>query len=191
MDASLHALLPGQPLPTAAQRALVRAASLRAEPQAELAALMQAQELAPEHPEVLIAFYRYHFYGHRLRPARAVARQALVVGAAALDLPSVWRQVPAQALPGARFDGATRFYLFSLKAYAYLSLRLDENAEARDALALLRALDPEDRVGGALLEGVRQRAAAAARGEPAPDEAAPVTGAAAWARWPDLAGKAA
>ncbi|HLO93599.1 MAG TPA: hypothetical protein VK195_04720 [Burkholderiaceae bacterium] len=42
-------------------------------------------------------------------------------------------------------------------SYAYLSLRLDEDAEARAALAKLRALDPEDRVGAAVLEAVRMR----------------------------------
>jgi hypothetical protein len=107
---------------------------------------------------VLIAFYRYHFYGHRLQPARAVARRALVVGARALGLPELWRELPRSALPWARHDPGTRFYLFALKGLAYLSLRLGDVAEARDALALLRALDPEDRIGAALLEGVRQRA---------------------------------
>ena len=102
-----------------------------------------------------------------------------VVSAVALGLPKVWREVPARALPGARYDAATRFYLFSLKGYAYLSLRLNERIEARDALALLRALDPDDCVGGALLEAVRQRALVGDI-EGAGDEQA--FGAAAWAR---------
>jgi hypothetical protein len=53
--------------------------------------------------------------------------------------------------------------------------------EARDALALLRHLDPDDAVGGALIEAVRQRALV---GEPEDEGTAPqdVFGAAAWAR---------
>lgn len=150
----------GGALPAAAEMALREASQSRGEPAAEGAALMRAMALAPEHPAVLIALYRNHFYAHHLQPARAVARRALAVGADALGLPSVWRDVPAQPLPGARHDPGTRFYLFALKGLAYLSLRLGDEGEARDALALLRALDPEDRVGGALIEAVRQRAEA-------------------------------
>jgi hypothetical protein len=82
------------------------------------------------------------------------------VGAAALGLPSVWRDVPAKPCPVRATMPGTRFYLFALKGLAYLSLRLGDEGEARDALALLRALDPDDRVGGALIEAVRLRAEA-------------------------------
>ncbi len=185
MTADFDAALLGHDLPAAALQALQQAAALRGDADAELAALMQAQALAAEHPAVLIALYRYHFYGHRPRPARAVARRALVVGAAALGLPPVWREVPAQPLPGARFDAATRFYLFALKGYAYLSLRLDDAVEARDALALLRALDPDDRVGGAVLEAVRVRALVPPDDDADADPAwPPATGAAAWGHRP-------
>lgn len=170
----------GRGLPGAAEAALAEAGRLRADPPAAMAALMRAQALAPGHPAVLIALYRHHFYGHRLALARDVARRALLVGAQALGLPATWREVPRQPLAGAQDDAVTRFYLFTLKGYAYLSLRLDDPVEARDALALLRHLDPDDRVGGALVEAVRQRALV---GETEDDAGAPpVTGAAAWAR---------
>jgi len=117
-----------------------------------------------------------------------VARRALVIGAQALGLPAVWREVPKRALPGARHDAPTRFFLFVLKGYAYLSLRLDDAVEARDALALLRALDPDDWVGAALLEAVRQRALAGG-GDAEGEEPVYVqaTGAAAWSRLPAAA----
>lgn len=179
----------GQGLPPEAEAALREAGRLRGAPSAATAALMRARALAPEHPAVLIAFYRHHFYGHRLRAARDVARQALRVGAQRLGLPAVWRDVPEQPLAGARDDATTRFYLFVLKGYAYLSLRLGDGAEARSALAKLRHLDPDDRVGGALLEAVRlrsERSDEAYGGDDAePDDegpALPVFGAAAWAR---------
>jgi hypothetical protein len=171
----------GLAMPPGVEQALAEAGRRRADPPAAMAALMRAQALAPEHPAVLIALYRHHFFGHRLHAARDVARQALVVGARALGLPDVWRHVRAQPLPGARHEAATRFYLFVLKGYAYLSLRLGDDVEARDALALLRVLDPEDCIGAALLEGVRQRALRGDDDEdPASEPAA--TGAAAWAR---------
>ncbi len=147
----------GHGLPPEAEAALREAGLHRQDPPRAMAALMRAQSLAPEHPAVLIAQYRDHFYGHRLAPARDIARRALLAGAKALGLPACWREVPRQPLEGARDVPAVRFYLFVLKGYAYLSLRLDDLTEARDALAVLRDLDPEDRVGAALLEGVRQR----------------------------------
>lgn len=158
MDAGFDDAVLGLATPLAVEAALREAGERRADGVAAMAALMRAQALAPEHPAVLIALYRHHFYGHRLAIARDVARRALVVGAKALQLPTLWRQVRPEPLPGARFDAATRFYLFTLKGYAYLSLRLGDEAEARDALALLKALDPDDRVGAALLETVRLRA---------------------------------
>ena len=149
----------GGGLPAVAEQALAAAGQVRSsDPALAMAQLMKAQALAPEHPAVLIAFYRHHFYGHRLPAARDVARRALVVAAAALQLPPLWRSVPDQPLPGARTDARCRFYLFLLKGYAYLSLRMDDGTEARDALRKLRALDPDDAVGGALLEAVRVRA---------------------------------
>jgi hypothetical protein len=186
----------GRGLPAHAFRALREAGDARGDPARAMAALMRAKRYAPEHPAVIIALYRHHFFGGRLRMARFIARQALVIGAEALALPLVWREVPREPLPGARHDARTRFYLFVLKGYAYLSLRLDDDAEARDALSLLRALDPDDRVGGALLEGVRRRALArAAAGDAEGDgddtdgdgdgDAPPppfATGAAAWSR---------
>ncbi|MEK8033381.1 hypothetical protein AACH06_21390 [Ideonella sp. DXS29W] len=174
----------GQGLPADAEDALREAGRLRADPSAAMAALMRARALAPEHPAVLIAFYRHHFYGHRLRAARDVARQALRIGAQRLGLPALWREVPEHPLPGARDDAATRFYLFVLKGYAYLSLRLGDSAEARQALAKLRTLDPQDCVGGALLEAVRQRHERQLYAPDADDDgpALPVFGAAAWAR---------
>jgi hypothetical protein len=174
----------GAGLPAEAEAALGAAGEQRsANPPLAMALLMRAQALAPEHPAVLIAFYRHHIYGHRLAAARDIARRALRVGALALGLPPVWREVPHQALADARTGARTRFYLFTLKGYAYLSLRLDNNTEARDALVLLRALDPDDCVGGALLEAVRVRALVGplddddTRHDQAP---MPVFGAAAW-----------
>lgn len=186
MDADFDTAVLGLALPPAVEAALSEAGALRGDPVRAMAALMRAQSLAPDHPAVLIAFYRHHFYGHRPALARDVARRALRIGAQALGLPLVWREVPRQPLAGARHDAATRFYLFVLKGYAYLSLRLDDPVEARDALALLRALDPDDCVGAALLEAVRQRSLAGAGADGEGDDTVYVqaTGAAAWARLP-------
>lgn len=175
----------GHGLPPEAEAALKEAGLHRSDAPRAMGALMRAQRLAGEHPAVLIALYRHYFYGHQLAAARDVARRALVVAAQGLQIPKVWRHVRPEPMPGARFDVRTRFYLFTLKGYAYLSLRLGDDAEARDALALLAALDPEDRVGGAVIEQVRLR-----RGVDEDDDAParkPAFGAAAWKAVSDMA----
>ena len=148
----------GEGLPGTAARCIAEAGLFRsADPERALELLRYAQALAPEHPATLIALYRFYFYGHRLEQARAVALEAIALGAQALDLPARWQDVPALELTGPREDPRTRFYLFSLKGYAYLSLRLGDIAEGDRALALLRQLDPHDRVGAALLVAVSAR----------------------------------
>lgn len=181
----------GQGLPAEAEAALREASAARGDAVRTMTALMRASTLAPEHPAVLIAFYRHYFYGHRPRLARAVARKALVSAAQALGLPALWRDVPDRALPGAADDPGTRFFLWVLKGHAYLSLRLGDEDEARDALAKLRALDPEDHVGAAVIEAVRLR-----RQRPVDDDedtgpTLAATGAKAWQAIDALAGSPA
>jgi hypothetical protein len=50
--------------------------------------------------------------------------------------------------------------LFTLKAYAYLKLRLGDLAEGRDAARKMVALDPTDKVGASVLLDVLARAEA-------------------------------
>lgn len=175
----------GRGLPDAATRALDAAARSRGvDPARALLALSRAEACAPGHPAVLIGLYRHHFYAHQWRAARDVARRALAAGGTALGLPSLWYRVPDAPLPGARDDARARFYLFALKGYAYLSLRLGDGPEAAQALAKLRALDPEDFVGGALVEAVRRRALSGADDDDV--AVAPVFGRAAWTRAVEL-----
>ncbi len=47
--------------------------------------------------------------------------------------------------------------MFSLKGYAYLSMRLGDLDESAAAIAKLLALDPDDRVGAKVLLDVLER----------------------------------
>lgn len=144
----------GGNLPGPVQDWIAQAGRLRDRPAEALSLLERARSAAPWHPAPLIALYRFHFYAHRLAEARAVGEAAL--GVAARVLGGRFEQVPP-SLPEVRHDVAVRFYLFTLKGLAYLSLRLGEHARARMVLQQLRWLDPEDVVGGALLLHVLQR----------------------------------
>ncbi len=126
--------------------------------------IQRARDAVPGHPATLIALYRYHFYGHRLNQALDVAQDALAMARSALQPPV---QDDAGALPvisddDARFNAAARFYLFTLKGYAYLHLRLGHIESGRLALSTLKQLDPHDRVGGAVLLTVLTQAERAA-----------------------------
>ena len=149
--------------------ALIRDAGLiRQDRDRALPLLMEARALAPRHPATLIALYRFHFYGHDLRAAREVAwaslrvaREAIVSGAPE-DRPCDDELVLSVPITDeqARFDPSVRFYLFTLKGLAYLSLRLGDLDLGRRALQVLQTLDPQDRVGGAVLAQVLARAEA-------------------------------
>lgn len=144
----------GRGLPADVEALIAQAGRVRHLPQEAEALLLQARAMAPDHPATLIALYRFHFYGHRLREARVVAEEALTAARAALG--PDFGSVPITEHQS-RFDAATRFFLFTLKGYAYLSLRLGEFDVGRKAIAELRQLDPEDRVGGSVLAQVLQR----------------------------------
>jgi len=133
---------------------IAQAGLLRDRPLEALPLLQQARAAAPSHPSPLIALYRFYFYGHQLAEARAVAEDALAIARTALG-PNFGDEAPSD--DAARHDAAVRFYLFTLKGLAYLNLRLGELDEARLMLGELRRLDPQDRVGGALLSHVLVR----------------------------------
>lgn len=154
-----------------AQDLIARAGACRQNVAQAMALLDQAEALAPAHPAVLIARYRFHFYGHRLHEAREVAKQALKLARQALRREMVG-QVDVSPLLGdeqVRFDAAARFYLFSLKGHAYLCLRLGDIDEGRLALDELRRLDPLDHLGGSVLAEVLHRAQAQAESGDAED----------------------
>ena len=70
-----------------------------------------------------------------------------------------WRTVLPEDAPFSDYGAAlARFYLFSLKAYAYLRLRLGDLDEGRDAVDKLLALDPTDKVNARILLDVLNRA---------------------------------
>jgi tetratricopeptide (TPR) repeat protein len=123
--------------------------------------LYRAKALAPEHPAVLIGFYRFYFYKGRLDDALVIARLCLLRAARDNALDPDWRKVEPEDADFGSYDAMLpRFYLFTLKAYAYLKLRLGDLDEGGDAARKVLALDPADKVGAGVLLDVLARAAA-------------------------------
>jgi tetratricopeptide (TPR) repeat protein len=113
--------------------------------------LALAKAIAPNNPVVRIGEYRYYFYKGRLEEALKVAEACLVAVAQELELPIQWQQVMPHHANFMDDEPAHRFYLFCLKAYAYLLLRLDKIEAGWAATDKLLLLDPTNKVGGMVL----------------------------------------
>lgn len=150
----MEALLGKGLSPAAEQQLRLAAAAYEREAVAE-AHLRRAQAIAPDHAAVLIGVYRFYFYKGRLRDALGIARLCIAKAAADIGLTEDWRQVQRHEAAFSRYEAALpRFFLFSLKAYAYLNLRLGFLDEGRSALLKLLDLDPSDKIGAAVLLAV-------------------------------------
>jgi tetratricopeptide (TPR) repeat protein len=156
--AALASALLGHDLPPPAETAL-RLAGLayQSDDEAENY-LFQAKALAPDHPAVLIGFYRFYFYKNRLEDALVIARLCLLKAARDNAIDPDWRRVEPEDAEFGGYDAMLpRFYLFTLKAYAYLKLRLGDLEEGREAARKTLNLDPTDKVGASVLLDVLAR----------------------------------
>lgn len=120
--------------------------------------LLEARQLAPGHVAVLISLYRFYFYKGRLSDALDVARACLEKAARENNLPTDWRLAEPGDAAFDRYEGMwPRFYLFTLKGYAYLKMRLGEIGEGTEAVHKLLELDPGDKIGARILLDVIER----------------------------------
>jgi tetratricopeptide (TPR) repeat protein len=120
--------------------------------------LREAQMLAPGHAAVLIGLYRFYFYKGRLREALDVAEACLEKAIRDNNLPPDWRDVAAGDALFSRYEESLpRFFLFTLKGYAYLQMRLGNLDEGLVAIRKLLELDPSDKVGAKVLLEVIER----------------------------------
>lgn len=148
----------GGDLPREAERCLHQAALAYRRGEEAEGHLQEALRHAPGHIAVYIGLYKYYFYQGRLSNALEYARRCLQAAAAQSGLPSDWRQVRSRDASFDSFDTAPRFYLFTLKAYGYIQMRLRNFEEGRAAIAKVMELDPHDRLGGSVLMQVLNRA---------------------------------
>lgn len=158
--ARLADALLGADLPTEAARHVHCAGLAYGEDEVAERHLRDAEALAPGHAAVLIALYRFYFYKGRLRDALGIARVCLDKAARENGLKPDWRQVRRPDSDFSSYDARlARFYLFTLKAYAYLQMRLGRLEEGREAVLKLLELDPSDKIGARVLLGVLEAVA--------------------------------
>lgn len=155
-DAELACL--GLGLPEEAEKHLRLAGLAYHRDEEALAHLDAAWAAAPGHAAVYIGKYRFYFYKNRLREALEVGRECLKKAALDLGLSEDWREAEAGDADFGSFEAILpRFFLFTLKGYGYLQLRLGDLEEGRAAVEKLLELDPGDKVGAKVLLEVLER----------------------------------
>ena len=148
----------GGGLPAEARAHLDKAAERYAMTDVAETHLFQAEAIAPDHAAVLIALYRFYFYKGRLAEVLDVARACVEKAMRLNVLGDDWRRVaPEDAAFGEWEALLPRFFLFSLKGFAYLSMRLGKLDQGREAAEKLLELDPRDRIGAQVLIDVLAR----------------------------------
>ena len=149
------------PLAPEAACELVRADRAYQDPARAEARLRRALAVAPERIEVWVALYRFYFYSGELEQALPWAERCIQRTARELGLPSAWQDIAADGRDFSDYDAVKpRFFLFALKAWGYLQMRLGNVEQGRTAAMKLLELDARDRVGARLLIEVLDRSGA-------------------------------
>lgn len=125
------------------------AAAPQADRSAEL--LRQAADASPGSLAVDIARVKYHFYRGELELAAAIGAATLERSAGQGGFSADWRLLDAPLAGRDTSESPARYYLFALKATAFISLRSDERERAAAKLDKLKVLDPDDLVGASVI----------------------------------------
>ncbi len=158
-EALLASAVMGGGLPPEAQEHLWEAGLAYQQDEVAEEHLRQAERYAPDHAAVLIGFYRFYFYKGRLSECLEIANRCLRKAQRETNLPADWRDVRRTDAEFSRYDRLMpRFFLFTLKGYAYLQMRLGNLDEGRVAVDKLLELDPSDKVNARLLLDILERA---------------------------------
>ncbi len=150
-------VLLGAGLPLEAKKCLDEAATVYADGDRALKLLREAETIAPAHPAVLIGLYRFFFYKGRLEECLEVCHVCLAEASYHNNLPDDWHQVQSSDADFSSYEMMPRFFLFVLKGYAYLQMRLGNLEEGLVATMKLLELDASDKIGATLLLEVYQR----------------------------------
>ncbi|MEQ1484750.1 hypothetical protein [Methyloglobulus sp.] len=113
---------------------------------------LQAQALDKQCLQTYFALYKFYFFQKRLIDAEKIVLSALEESARQGSFPHDYHQL---ALDGKKWDlyasETTLFYLYSLKALAFIKLRQGHEVEAQLILSHLRQLDPKDLIGASVI----------------------------------------
>jgi len=134
----------GGEVPPSARDLLRQATNAPAQTRAAL--LWTAQALSPQTLPLYYALYKHHAQRRELALAERAARRGLHEAARSAGLRDAGRRLDGSAADFAA-NGPARFWLFTLKALAFIALRSGRPEEARELLVRIAALAPEERIG--------------------------------------------
>lgn len=148
-DAS-NELFGGAPPPSV--RHLLRQASTA--PREQMGGLLwTAQACAPECLAVYYLLYKHHAGRREFELAERAALKGLEQAGLQAALPTDWRSLRGSPVLQADFNGhgPARFWLFTLKALAFICLRAGRREDARALLRLVEVYDPRASVGSEVI----------------------------------------
>lgn len=140
--------------PPGIDRYLREAAAVYADTAAAERMLQCALEVDSQCLAAYFSLYKFYFYKRRLEDAERVAMRALESAAWQGQFPADWPQLTRASTDWTRVDSPQHFYLFTLKALAFMRLRLGRSEDARAMLAKLEELDPSDTVGAGVIRAL-------------------------------------
>lgn len=113
--------------------------------------LLSAQARLPERLEISVALYKMYAYSGRHREALTLIDSVLQKAAQREKFPADFRRLSPESAGFDEATGATRLYLYSLKARGFVLLRRGAIEPAHEVLSKLSELDPQDQVGGSVV----------------------------------------
>lgn len=132
---------------------LVEEARKATTPERALALLWTAQVCAPECPSLYYLLYKLHAQGADFEQAELAALKGLDVAAEQAHLPDDWRAVTGE-MADFMAPGPARFWLFTLKALAFIRLRRQDLVSAQLYLDKVLQLDPLGGTGALVIEAL-------------------------------------
>lgn len=120
--------------------------------------LWEAHRASPDALPVYFSLYKFYFYKGDLENAELSARMALLESARQGEFNADWRELTAESADWKRHDSPAHFYLFSLKALAFIRLRQGVRPESEAILDKLAEVDPADSVGASVIRSIAEGA---------------------------------
>lgn len=118
---------------------------------------IQAQLLDPACLATYFALYKFHFHLRQFDKAERAALAGLREAAQQGGFSDAWQTLPRSALEESRTRHGPKpahFFLFTLKALAFIRLRQGRGAESREILDRLLELDPDDVSGASVIRAL-------------------------------------
>ncbi len=145
-------------LPVAINQLLQSAVTLTPVDKAQAERLFkQAQALDSDCLQTYFALYKFYFFQGRLLEAEREVLAVLATAARQGGFPVDYHQLTSQPKQWDMYASeSTLFYLYTLKALAFIQLRLQQTAAAQTILHALETLDPEDRIGASVIRSLSQ-----------------------------------